>query len=372
MYRKLALVALASLMPSLATAQVDCSAANPPMVERTLSIGGANVAYYSSHSLTSFYDLKVRRAVIMVHGLSGDAARYYKMLFGSACRAKTDGLAPNVEEETVLLAPHFEGTLHPVTPGYHHWSGDHWSGGSESTTGAGVSSFAVLDALISRLTGTVRMSPFLPFERRFPNLQMIVVAGHSAGGQFTHRYAGTNGLEGSVAGVQMRYVVSAPSSYLYLDDRRPYTDYSSGVGDPYTSVSTPYGSFWLRNEGFSNALLCATSYNEWKFGLEDLNNYASAVGATTIRKRLLARDVTVLIGTSDDLPNADDLDTTCPARLQGTSRYLRAVRFMEYLALRFPQNHHTLADVFGGTHDPITIFNGAPGYSVGAAALFLD
>ena len=373
MYRKLALVAVASLMPSVAMAQVDCSAAAPPMVERLLPIQSANVGYFSSHSLSSFHNnANVRRAVIMVHGLSGDAPGYYNTLFRSACRAQVDGLAPNMEQETVLLAPHFRSTSDDVRPaGYHYWSGDHWSRGSESTTGAGVSSYAVLDALVAKLTGTVRMSPFLPFERRFPNLEMIVVAGHSAGGQFAHRYAGTNGRHGIVAGVQMRYVVSAPSSFLYLDDHRPYTNRNTGVGDPYRAVSNsliPY----LPNPGFESAQYCPTSYNDWKFGLEDLNNYSSAVGATTIRQRLLARPVTVIVGTEDDDPDDDNLDNGCPARLQGTSRLLRAVRFWQYLDIRFPLHHHSFFQVMGADHNPDNVFIGPAGFSVGAATLFLD
>jgi hypothetical protein len=373
MYRKLVVAALVSLIPSAAMAQVDCAASAPPLTERLLPIASANVGYYSSHNLSSFPNVKVRRAVIMVHGLSGNAQRYYTTLFRSACRARSDGLAPNVEQETVLISPHFRSTDdegdHPA--GYHYWSGDHWSRGSESTTGAGVSSYAVLDALIGKLTGTVRMSPFLPFERRYPNLEMIVVAGHSAGGQFAHRYAGTNGRHGTVAGVQMRYVVSAPSSFLYLDDHRPYTDRNTGAGDPYRAVSNsliPY----LPNPGFESAPYCPTSYNDWKFGLEDLNNYASAVGATTIRQRLLARPVTVIVGTEDNLPDAADLDRSCPAALQGTSRYLRAVRYVMYLEARFPQHHHAFVDVMGADHIPENVFIGPAGFSVGAATLFLD
>src|SRR5438445_52472 len=54
----------------------------------------------------------------------------------------------------------------------------------------------------------------------FPNLKAIVVAGHSAGGQFVDRYAMANQVHDKV-GVPVTYIVSNPSSYAYLDRMRP-------------------------------------------------------------------------------------------------------------------------------------------------------
>ena len=58
-----------------------------------------------------------------------------------------------------------------------------------------------MDSLISHLLSN------------FSNLQDIVLVGNSAGGQFVNRYAAGSDQEG---GGMIRYVVSAPSSYLYL------------------------------------------------------------------------------------------------------------------------------------------------------------
>src|SRR5258708_6928759 len=54
----------------------------------------------------------------------------------------------------------------------------------------------------------------------FPNLRNIVLAGHSAGGQFATRYEMANQVHDKL-GVPVTYVVSNPSSYAYLDDSRP-------------------------------------------------------------------------------------------------------------------------------------------------------
>ena len=374
MFRTLAL-SLVALTPALASAQSDCLPAVQRHYERQLAVAGADVGYYSTHSLTTLSpDYQVRRAVFLVHGLSGNAYGYFDTLLDSACMAKRAGLAPNVWQDTVLIAPHFRSTHDDNRPaGYHYWNGDHWSRGSESATGSGISSYAVVDTLVSRLTASVRGTPFSRLERRFPNLEMIVVAGHSAGGQLTHRYAGTNARDGSVAGVAMRYVVSAPSSFLYLDDHRPFTDFPSGVGDPYTYYSTPLVSAWIRNPGFSDAPLCPGDYDDWKYGLQDLNNYSSAVGESMIRLRLLTRRVTVLVGTADDDPDHENLDRRCPGLLQGPSRYDRAQRYLEYLDIRFPFHEHALVEVVGADHNQNTVFVWAPaGYPTGAATLFVD
>lgn len=243
MYRKVVLAVLASALPSAAVAQVTCP--NPPTaLERQYSIQSRVVGYYASHNLNTTYNPNIRRAIFLIHGLHGNATSAYDVLADATCRAQTLGLDPNAAQETIVIAPKFRSTVYDDNnpAGYHVWSGDNWSKGSESVTGSGVSSYAVIDAMIGTLTGMSRL-PLGSTLRRFPNLEMIVIAGHSAGGQFAHRYAATNGKGGKLGDVRMRYVVANPSSYLYLDDQRPYTDYNSGVGVPYSPLDTPFGTF---------------------------------------------------------------------------------------------------------------------------------
>ena len=53
----------------------------------------------------------------------------------------------------------------------------------------------------------------------FPNMAVIVIAGHSAGGQFVSRYEMANRVENEL-GVPVRYVVANPSSYAWPDATR--------------------------------------------------------------------------------------------------------------------------------------------------------
>lgn len=372
MYRKFALAVLASALPSAAVAQVTCP--NPPTaLERQYSIQSGVVGYYASHSLGTAYNPNIRRAIFLIHGLHWNVTSAYDVLADATCRAQSLGITPNAAQETIVIAPKFRSTVYDNNnpAGYHVWNGDNWSKGSESVTTGHVSSYAVIDAMIGTLAGSSRS--FGGLQRRFPNLEMIVIAGHSAGGQFAHRYAATNGRDGNLGGVRMRYIVANPSSYLYLDDQRPYTDYSSGVGVPYSQLDTPFGTYWLTNPGFSGVPICPGSYNDWKFGLSDLNNYSSAVGVPTIRLRLTTREVTVLLGTADNDPNADDLDTSCPSTLQGTDRYERGLRLINHLDIRFPWHSHRQVDVVGVAHSQSGMFGSAPGSPVtGVDALFVD
>ena len=73
---------------------------------------------------------------------------------------------------------------------------------------ADVSAFEVFDSLIGSIIGS----------QNFPNLRSVVIFGHSAGGQFVNRYAACSRFERH--GVAVKYVVMAPSSYLYFNKER--------------------------------------------------------------------------------------------------------------------------------------------------------
>ena len=364
-----ALALMAGLAPSMAAAQVDCLHVTPG-VERPFLVGSRYVGYYGSHDLATASNTEVKRAVILIHGLHRHAADTYETLMSSACLAEGRQFTIHPTRASVLIAPHFlrDDDDRPSN-NYHYWENDdHWMGGYHSEASPTASSYAVIDAFINHLVG--RRSRLDP-RRRFPNLEMIVVAGNSSGGQFTHRYAATNSKDGNVAGVRIRYVVSNPSSYLYLDDQRPHFDGSSGFGEPYHTCSGPTCLYW--NPGFAGSPVCPSAYNEWRYGLEDLNNYAGAIGAATIGDRLRSRNVTVLVGTLDNDPHAEDLDNTCPGKLQGPNRYDRGHTFLDYMDERFPGHRHWIVNVDNAGHSPFEMFV-APlgGAGTGAAILFYD
>ena len=77
-----------------------------------------------------------------------------------------------------------------------------------------VTAFGALDALLTRFADA----------QAFPALKAVVVAGHSAGGQLSQRYAAVARADAALKarGVAVRIVVANPSSYLWFGAERPY------------------------------------------------------------------------------------------------------------------------------------------------------
>src|SRR5208283_3829016 len=105
-----------------------------------------------------------------------------------------------------------------------------------------ITSFDLTDEILRRLAS----------RKAFPNLQAIVVSGHSAGGQYAERYAMSNTVHEKL-GVPVAYVVSNPSSYAYLDATRPNAD-GSGF-EPYADRGN------------------CTTYDRWPYGLQSRSGY---------------------------------------------------------------------------------------------------
>jgi hypothetical protein len=147
----------------------------------------------------------------------------------------------------------------------------------------------------------------------WPNLQKIVVTGHSAGGQVVGRYAMATQIPQAAS---IRFVPLNPSSWAYLVPQRP-------VSGSTTSFTTPSSK-------------CGGSYDEWKYGLAgDFNSYVGAVGATRIREQFGTREVVYFLGTQDDNPYDSDLDTSCEAMRQGPHRLARGQAYFNHLRLQY-------------------------------------
>lgn len=157
-------------------------------------------------------------------------------------------------------------------------------------------------------------------------MRVIVVTGHSAGGQFTNRYsAASRGEKG--LGVPVKYVVSNPSSYLYLDATRlPAGATCSRDG----KCTGEFGEYAERQK-------CA-AYNRWRYGMEQRSGYAATVSDEDLRGQLVSRDVTYLLGAWDTLPVLG-FDSSCEAMAQGPSRLARGLAYWNYLRSKYTAQH---------------------------------
>lgn len=76
---------------------------------------------------------------------------------------------------------------------------------------------------------------------------------------------------------------------------------------------------------------CPT-FNRYKYGLEDANDYVGSPDGVDLARRYARRDVAYLLGSDTD-PCAPNLDTTCAAAAHGASRRERGERYFHYLQL---------------------------------------
>ena len=277
----------------------------------TLRLGtGGTITYYRSVPLT--WNDKVRLAVIVVHGNQRDGDRYFDRLVSAA---RAEGRL----WDSALLAPQFHTRKDGPAPDELYWSSQGWKIGHRSLDAKRVSTFAVMDELLGQVCPESRGI--------FPNLETVVLIGHSAGAQFVGRYlAGGRGCPDGA--LDVRYIVMNPSSYLYVDARRR----SAAAG-----FEVPSGP------------PCA-DYDDYKYGLHDLNAYMRRVGPDRIRANLFERRTYYLAG-GEDTGSEANLDTSCPGNLQGENRLARHANYRAYHELFAAWTRSAFEIVPGVGHD---------------------
>ncbi len=268
----------------------------------------------------------ITRAVIVVHGQLRNAATYYRSAQQAAAAAGPAAAG------SLLVVPQFLAEVDAGANGLPaevlRWRGGGWMGGEPASGPAPVSSFDALDAIVARLGDRSLL----------PNLRLVVVAGHSGGGQVVQRYAV---LGRGAAGVPVRFVVANPSSYAYFSAERP--------------AAPP---------GFSPAQ--CPDFDTWKYGMHGLPRYAGAADAAAVERGYAARQVTYLLGGADTDPDQAALDRSCAGEAQGPYRLARGQAYYAYLRARHPQMGQSVVIVPGVGHNGRAMFTSPQG----VAALF--
>jgi hypothetical protein len=292
-----------------------------------LQIGtGVFLPLYTTHSLQAG-STKMRHALIVIHGADRNADTYFNT---GVTAAQGSGRFA----ETIVISPHFQKIEDGPRPDEPYWTESGWKQGHLSVTGGPtprVSSYAALDRIIETLAD----------RQRFPELRTVAVAGHSAGGQVVHRYAAGSQAGNGVAHLTIRYIVTNPSTYLYLGPDRPA---ASGFARP-------------------DAGACP-DYDSWHLGLNGMNTYMNAVPLDRVRDQLRQRDVVILLGSADT--GSAQLDVSCGANLQGEHRYDRGLRLMQYMDALHGGHAHRLTVVPNVGHSSRNMFTSVGG----RAALF--
>ena len=283
----------------------------------TLPIGSRKAPYYCNRRLTS-RNPEITRAIIVVHGGGRNASDYFDAIM-NAMPASTDA-ARDWRRKTIVIAPHFQ-EKDDARRDELYWEGD-WNRGGEKKD---VSSFAVVDALVAHLRSGL-----------FPNLKWIVITGHSAGGQFAQRYAAFTDIDLQPAPNArfVKFVPSNPSSYVYLNEYR--FDEAQKA--------------WVVPRGKKNK-----EYDEFKYGLDNLDDYAGNRGPSWARTHLPKRWVEVLAGTAD-IEADSSFDDSKAAMWQGDTRYERALLFDAFMDRFYTPNKFSVTSVPNVGHDHREIY----------------
>lgn len=309
-----------------------CTAVSPACTEKVpLASGSRWSLVYRSHPLTARND-SIRRAFILVHGQGRNAGDYFRTAVAAAF------LAGRLDD-TLVISPRFavnDGRSINDALGEGEVSWGAWRGSEPSLTDPKLSSFDLPDEILKLLAR----------KNVFPNLNSIVVAGHSAGGQFVHRYAAASRVAGTIA-VPVRFVVSNPSSYLYLGPERLAPSATCSEKGGCTGEFVPYA------EGRN-----CTTFNRYLYGLSDRRGYTESLTDDQLKSQLAKRDVTYLLSELDTLPIAG-FDSSCPAMAQGPNRLARGIAYWNYIRSRFQAEHKLIIVPLCG-HNARCVFTSDP------------
>lgn len=233
----------------------------------------------------------IRRAVIVIHGKQRNAKSYFDAVNRLASE---EGHA----RDTLVIGLQFltqaDVTANKLPASVLYWEREGWKHGMKSLNGAHLSSFEVLDRVLKRLLD------------QNPNLQQIVIAGHSAGAQFVQKHAAARRLDTSAWQGQLHYVVTNPGSYMYLTSERP-----------------------------EDTKGCKDTYNDYRYGVENNRlDYFMGTSPDSLWKKLAEYPVTLMLGDEDT--DEKEGDQSCPALVQGKNRFERGKQFYRIMAKDLP------------------------------------
>ena len=296
-----------------ASAAAPCTKPDASCTERVpLGTTGKYGLAYRSHPLR-LPDSRIERMLIVIHGAGRNADDYF-------ASGEAGAFLAQALETTLVVSPRFgsnTGTCKDaLADGEISWGcggTTDWRGGGKA---GGVDSFVFVEELM-RLASD---------KTRFPTMKEIVVSGHSAGGQFVHRFAAASRVQSQLS-APVKYVVSNPSTYLYLDTTR------LGASATCSQEGKCTGAFANYSEGRN-----CTTFNQWRNGLEKRWGYAETIPEEEIKQNLMTRNVTYLLGELDTQP-IYGFDGTCPAMAQGATRLARGVTYWNYITSKFNAAH---------------------------------
>jgi pimeloyl-ACP methyl ester carboxylesterase len=291
----------------------------------TFGAGPARSMVYATFPLDE-RNTAVTRALIMVHGALRNADHYFET-------ATAAGFLASALENTIIIAPRFAAGRDTVAPNEVIWpeGRNSWRSGGTAPANPTLSSFDFLDEIVRRLAD----------KKTFPNLSKIVITGHSAGGQVTTRYEMTSKVFG-LPGVSISYAVADPSSYAWPASVRPLPVGDANPADAYKEALGPDGEKVHGN--FTYGAFDSTkapSFDRWPAGLKNRTGYAANMSEDQLKRQLVERPTTYLLGQVDVLP-LGGFDSSATAMAQGPTRRARGEAFYKYVTETLGAKHNAI------------------------------
>ncbi len=271
------------------------------------------IPYISNYPLNKKNE-DIRHVILAIHSSNHDATMAY-----NDCMELINS-HENLNKSTLVISPQFLREKHlknNTEENLLFWKVYPFWGSSTSTTKSAsknlkISAYSILSEIIVDLCS----------KTSFPNIKKITILGHSAGGQFVNRFATSNTVEFDVArpaGIQCKYVVMNPSSYVYFSPKR-------SVNGSIRNFSIPTPEVVEKHPG----------YNNYGYGLDKLYLYHRKNGLTAekIREMYPQRNVVYLLGEKDC--KADSSMSVHPhAMLEGNNRLERGRIYFGHLVDEF-------------------------------------
>ena len=179
----------------LSVTAAPCITAGPSCTEWINLHASSRSLVYRTYGLATRNE-NLTRALVMIHGAGRDADNYFRT-------AVAAGFLAGALDNTIIVSPRFasdngRGCHDTLAENEVNWScnGDSWRSGGVSATDDKLTSYDFADEILRKLAN----------KKSFPNLKIIVVAGHSAGGQYVTPYKMSNKVHDNLGNTVLYFV----------------------------------------------------------------------------------------------------------------------------------------------------------------------
>ena len=266
--------------------------------KNNIKIGEGTFEFFSSFHIDSLSE--VQGAIITFHGNNRNADDYFEKMASII-------IGLGLTDDILIIAPKFATLYERSSDSDWYWNTTSWKWGMpsyNSPLGENISSFAIIDTILTKISD----------ESLFPQLENVLITGHSSGAAFTHMFSYTKS-ENSFNGLNIKFAVVNNQYFVHPDDTR------------------------IQQDGSVSVLQSCNNYNDWPYGLNNLNPYMQIIGASLAKNNFFSNVVDYFVGEND---TDTSLDSGCHYDILGSSRLEKNLNFNTYMDVISPNNSHQI------------------------------